>query len=79
MTQLYTAVAGRKGSVEQELDALSEDVSVVVDVEGLLESLSMEEYWPAFQSAGWTDLARVRTMTMNEALAASLILELGSR
>lgn len=52
--------------MEQELEALGEDVTIVVDVESFLESIQLEEYWPAFQAAGWTDMDRLHSMAAED-------------
>ena len=40
-----------------------DDVSLVLDVEGFLESLTLEQYWPAFSSAGYAELSTLRDVT----------------
>ena len=47
----------RKGSVMDEIDALEDDVTIVLNVQAWLESIGMaEEYWPKFEAAGYDDL-----------------------
>ena len=58
----------RKGSVEAELDAMEDDVTMVMDVEGWLQSLQLAEYWPAFETAGYDDLDTVMDMTEEDVL-----------
>ena len=53
----------RRASVEAELDALEDDVAMVVDVESWLASLHLGEYWTLFESAGYDDLDTVADMT----------------
>ena len=40
-----------------------DDVSLVLDVEGFLESLTLEQYWPAFSSAGYAELSTLSDVT----------------
>lgn len=56
----------RKGSVEAELESMGEDVSLVMDVEGFLQSMELEQYWPAFSAAGYTELPSLRGVTEAE-------------
>jgi hypothetical protein len=53
----------RRGSVEAELDALDDDVTMAVDVESWLVSLGLGEYWTLFENAGYDDLDTVQDMT----------------
>ena len=57
----------RKNSVMDEIDALEDDVTMVVSVQSWLEGLAMaDEYWPKFEAAGYDDLDIVADMKEDE-------------
>ena len=61
------SVRTRKGSVMDEIDALDDDVTMVVNVQSWLESIEMaEEYWSKFEAAGYDDLDIVADMKEDE-------------
>jgi hypothetical protein len=49
-----------------EIDAMGDDVTMVVSVQGWLESIGLQEYWSKFESAGYDDLDTVSDMSEAE-------------